>query len=89
MPPDANNLSRSSRRSTKLNAMGKGPLVLGLRETANAIGGATPASIVLIHDDVDNCGQDICAAVGEIARPTPGSSSTPSASASTSRSCSR
>ena len=27
---------------------------------------------MLIHDDVDNCGQDVCAAVGEIAKTSPG-----------------
>lgn len=55
----------------KLNAAGKGPLVLGLREAAAAIGTAAPATIVLIHDDVDNCGQDLCAAAAEIAKANP------------------
>jgi Ca-activated chloride channel family protein len=51
-----------------LNATGKGPLVLGLREAATAIGTAAPATIVLIHDDVDNCGQDLCAEAAHIAQ---------------------
>ena len=55
----------------KMNAMGKGPLVLALRESANAIAGATPASIVLVADDLDNCGQDVCAAMGGILAASP------------------
>ncbi len=46
--------------------------MLGLREAAAAIGTAAPATIVLIHDDVDNCGQDVCAAAAEIAKANPG-----------------
>lgn len=72
IPPDATSQQRLSVPIEKLNAMGKGPLVLGLREAATSIAGATPASIVLIDDDVDNCGQDVCAAVGEILRTSPG-----------------
>ena len=72
VPPDAASQQRLGVPIEKLNAMGKGPLVLALREAANAIAGATPASIVLINDDVDNCGQDVCAAVGEIVRTSPG-----------------
>ncbi len=51
--------------------MGKAPIALALRESAKAIAGASPASIVLIADDLDNCGQDICAVVGEIAAASP------------------
>ncbi len=55
----------------KLNAQGKAPIALALRESANAIAGATPASIVLVADDLDNCGQDICAAIGQILGSSP------------------
>jgi Ca-activated chloride channel homolog len=48
-----------------------GPLALGLRETAKAIGAAAPATIVMIHDDVDNCSPDMCAAAAEIAKANP------------------
>jgi Ca-activated chloride channel family protein len=71
LPPDANAAQRLSIPVEKLNAMGKAPIALTLRESANAIAGASPASIVLIADDLDNCGQDICAVVGEISATSP------------------
>ncbi len=66
VPPEVGSAERLAVPVDKMNAMGKGPLVLALRESANAIAGATPASIVLVADDLDNCGQDVCAAMGEI-----------------------
>jgi Ca-activated chloride channel homolog len=69
--PEVNSQERLSVPVDKMNAMGKGPLALALRESANAIAGATPASIVLIADDIDNCGQDMCAAVGAILSTSP------------------
>jgi len=71
VPPDANNLERITTPLAKLNATGMGPEAFGLRETAKAIGTAAPATIVMIHDDVDNCGQDACAAVADIAKANP------------------
>jgi len=72
LPPDANAPQRLATPIDKLNAMGKGPMVLALREAANAIAGATPANIVLIADDIDNCGQDVCATLGGILATSPG-----------------
>jgi len=57
---------------SKLSPTGKGPLVLGLRQTAEAIGSASPATIILLNDDVDNCGQDLCGNAASIARSNPG-----------------
>ena len=71
VPPDANGPQRMAVPIEKLNAAGKAPIALALRESANAIAGATPASIVLIADDLDNCGQDICAAIGQILGTSP------------------
>jgi Ca-activated chloride channel family protein len=71
LPPDAGSAERLADPVERMNAVGKGPLVLALRESANAIAGATPASIVLIADDLDNCGQDVCAAMGEILAASP------------------
>ena len=71
VPPEAGSTERLAVPVDKMNAMGKGPLVLALRESANAIAGATPASIVLIADDLDNCGQDVCAAMGQILAASP------------------
>lgn len=71
MPPDANGRDRLAVPIEKLNAMGKGPLVLALREAANAIAGATPGSVVLVADDIDNCGQDVCTALNDILAASP------------------
>lgn len=70
LPPDANPAERLATPVEKLNAVGKGPMVLALRETANAIAGA-PASVILIADDIDNCGQDVCTALGGIMASSP------------------
>lgn len=72
VPPDANSQARLALPIDKMNAVGKGPLVLALRESANAIAGARPASIVLIADDIDNCGQNICTATNDILSSNPG-----------------
>ena len=57
----------------KLNPKGKGPLTAALREAAKALGKAVgPRSIVMIHDDPDNCQQDPCAALGELQQSAPG-----------------
>ena len=69
--PAPNNVEQILTPLAKINATGKGPLVLGMLETAEAIGKSAPASIVLLHDDVDNCGQDACAAANAIAKANP------------------
>lgn len=71
LAPDANSTERLSVPVEKLNAVGKGPLTLALRESVNAIAGATPASVILIADDIDNCGQDICTALNGIMAASP------------------
>jgi Ca-activated chloride channel family protein len=55
----------------QLNPRGKGPLTAAVREGAKAIGSGTPGHIVLIHDNADNCSQDICAAANDIAKSNP------------------
>lgn len=71
VPPAPGNLEKVLPPVEKLNATGKGPLVLALRNAAAAVGQAAPASIILINDDIDNCGQDVCTAGAEIARINP------------------
>ncbi len=57
----------------KLSPRGRGPIAQALRETAKALSGVGGSrSIVLIHDDPDNCQQDPCAAAAEIAKAEPG-----------------
>ena len=55
----------------RMSPTGKGPLVLGLRQAAATIGDAAPATIIVINDDVDNCGQSVCQAADEIAKANP------------------
>jgi Ca-activated chloride channel homolog len=55
----------------KLNPRGKGPITGALREAAKALAGQTQSSIVLIHDNADNCRQDPCEAAAEIAAASP------------------
>lgn len=56
----------------KFNPKGKGPLVTALKETAGKFASLTgPASIILLHDDLDNCQQDACAAAEELAKSNP------------------
>ncbi len=55
----------------KLNPKGKGPLVLALKEAAKVVASSAPASIILVHDGMDNCVQDPCAAAAEIAKANP------------------
>src|SRR5262245_9181427 len=46
---------------------GPGPLTLALRESAKALPqGSGPRSLLLIHDGLDNCQQDVCAAAAEL-----------------------
>jgi Ca-activated chloride channel homolog len=72
VPPQPNNLAALTAPLDRLSALGKGPLALALRDTAAAIGEAKPASIVMLFDDLDNCGQDVCAVAADIAAKRPG-----------------
>jgi len=56
----------------KLNPKGKGPLSLALREAARQVPAGTGGSVIAIHDGVDNCAQDPCAAAADIAAANPG-----------------
>jgi Ca-activated chloride channel family protein len=58
----------------RINPKGRGPIAQSLREAAKelaATAGASGGSIILIHDDTDNCQQDPCAAAAEIKRSQP------------------
>jgi Ca-activated chloride channel homolog len=55
----------------KLNPRGKGPVAQALRDAAKAIGTELQQSVVLIHDNADNCRQDACEAATEIAAAHP------------------
>lgn len=52
----------------KLSPKGKGPVAQALREAGKALAGKSPASIVLVNDNADNCQQDMCAAAEELGK---------------------
>lgn len=55
----------------KLNPRGRGPVVGALREAVKALGAGPQSSIVLVHDNADNCKQDACEMASEIAASHP------------------
>jgi Ca-activated chloride channel family protein len=55
----------------QLNPKGKGPVSAALREGAKTLGAGMPGHIILVHDNLDNCGQDLCAAAAEVAKSNP------------------
>jgi Ca-activated chloride channel homolog len=72
-PPDRLDANRILTPLEKLNPKGKGSLTLALREAARALSDAAGArSIVLIHDDLDRCQLDSCAALPDIQKMAPG-----------------
>jgi Ca-activated chloride channel family protein len=51
----------------RLNPKGRGPLTLALREAAKVLpSDAAKRSLLLIHDDADNCQPDLCALASEL-----------------------
>ncbi len=65
--PAADGGQRILQAVPNFNPQGRGPLTLGMRKAAQELkAGQGPASIILIHDGPDNCGQDPCAAVSEL-----------------------
>ncbi|MFM9942421.1 MAG: vWA domain-containing protein [Hyphomicrobiaceae bacterium] len=56
----------------KFNPRGRGPITNALRDVAKDLGPqSAPSSVILIHDDNDNCQLDPCSAVGELRRAHP------------------
>jgi Ca-activated chloride channel family protein len=53
----------------RMNPRGRGPLTAALREAAKSLPpGPGKRSLILIHDDADNCQQNVCAAAEELRR---------------------
>lgn len=72
-PPEPTDADRLVAPLDRLNPKGRGPIADALKEAAKvarAVPG--PKTIVLIHDDPDNCQQDPCAAAAEIKASSPG-----------------
>jgi len=72
LEPEPLDLARLMAPLEKFNPKGKGPLVAAMKHAAGQLERASgAASLILIHDDPDNCAQDPCAAAEEIARVNP------------------
>jgi Ca-activated chloride channel family protein len=67
LTPEPLNVEHVMSQISQLSPRGRGPLTLALREAAKALGATSSRrSIVLIHDDADNCQQVVCAAAAEL-----------------------
>jgi Ca-activated chloride channel family protein len=65
--PEPVDVARVLEPLEKLNPRGRGPLALALREAAKSLPPAPGRrSLVLIHDDADNCQQNVCAVAQEL-----------------------
>jgi Ca-activated chloride channel family protein len=68
-PPEPLDGQRTMEALEKVNPRGRGPLTTALREAAKSLPPAPEKrSLVLIHDDADNCQQNVCAAADELRR---------------------
>lgn len=56
----------------KLNPRGPGPLTAALKVAMGAVGQSRPAQVLFIGDGADNCQQDTCAVVSNLAKSYPG-----------------
>ncbi len=73
VPADTATADKINGALEKLNPKGKGPLTAALKEAAKAIGKAAgPKSLIVLHDDADNCSADPCAALAELQASAPG-----------------
>lgn len=73
VPPEGASAERIAGALEKLNPKGKGPIGNGLREASKALGkGPGRRSLILVHDDPDNCGVDVCTLLPELQANAPG-----------------
>lgn len=71
-PAEPEALGKSLAALASVAPTGKGPLVQALRLAAKAISPGPHRSILVVHDDPDNCSQDACEAAAAIAKSHPG-----------------
>jgi len=70
--PAPGQFDRLDQALASFNPQGRGPVVLGLRTAAAALGAsAAPQRLLLIHDSLDNCSQDVCAFARDLAAKQP------------------
>lgn len=73
VPPEGGTAERIGTALERLNPKGKGPIANGLREASKALGNESGRrSLILVHDDQDNCGIDVCTLLGELQANAPG-----------------
>jgi Ca-activated chloride channel family protein len=66
-PPEPLDVQRLMEPLEKLNPRGRGPITLAVREAAKSLGaGPARRSVILIHDDADNCQLNVCAVAEEL-----------------------
>lgn len=67
--PEPLDVQRTMDALERMNPRGRGPLTTALREAAKSLPPAPgKRSLILIHDDADNCQQNVCAAAEELRR---------------------
>lgn len=70
-PPAAGDIARVLTPLDKLNPKGKGPIAGAIREIAKSFPPGNAGTILLIHDNADNCRMDPCEAIGEVVAANP------------------
>ncbi len=66
-PPQPPDIERIMSPFSRIRPRGRGAVTLALREAAKQLpADAAPRSLLLIHDGIDNCQQDVCAAAAEL-----------------------
>ncbi len=66
VPFSAGDPGRITGALDKLNPKGKGPIAGAIREIAKSFPGGSPGTVILVHDNADNCRQDPCEAINEV-----------------------
>lgn len=58
-------------RLRRFNPRGKGPLTLGIETAASQLPGEHPSDVIVLHDGLDNCGENTCAMAERLAKAKP------------------
>lgn len=77
LPPKSGQLDEFDALLGTLNPQGRGPIVLGLKTAISSLPAQSAEQsggqrLLLIHDNPDNCGQDVCAFARDLAKTRPG-----------------
>ena len=69
--PAAGNLDQFKTVFSKIGPVGRGPLVAGVQEARKIFPPGSAGTLIIIHDGVDNCRQDVCALAADISKSNP------------------